>query len=78
MLKHYMASFIPSELDLDMTGVSSTLIELQSDTIDSARLYNQEYEGMPNKVLPEHIFFGVNYTVILNYDASCLSVCNEC
>lgn len=77
-LKNYITSFIPGNLNLDITGVFSTQIELQSDTLNSLQLWQQEYGDVSYGIKPEHIFFGVYYTVITSYNADCITLCAEC
>lgn len=75
-LRDYITAFIPTSLNV--AAFSNTQIELQSDTVDSFRLFAQEYDGQAYKLHPDHIFFGVNYTVISEYNSQCITLCEDC
>jgi hypothetical protein len=73
-----VAMNISRVINLNVTGMEPSVLELQNIITDSISLYGQEYRGYEYNIPPEHLLFGVSYQIVNYYDVNCFSVCPEC
>ena len=73
---HMLMSSLPSAINL--LKVDNAEIQVESLNTNSSALYAQEYEGAQDLRKPDHAFFAVLYQLQLQYNAACVSVCEEC
>lgn len=72
------AGAVSQSINLNITGVDTSLCEMENLLVDSIALFNQEYRGFKYNLSPEHLLFGVQYSITTWYDPACVSICADC
>lgn len=73
-----LTNLMPTNIELNVDGLYSQIVDLRSVNDNSLALFNSQYGGSDLNLNPDSAYFGVSYTITSDYTSSCLEVCSTC